>query len=269
MMLEARQMHARLDQATRAVGDALARAHAVGDRYLDLVREVVLGAVYHEASRGRVGFDEVADAIENGRGWIEPSMTMVGRKRLDDIRQCLESVLADRVPGDFVECGTWRGGACVFARACLEVLDADGGRCVWLADSFRGLPAATHPKDAGFDVNAADNHKLAVDEAVARGNMRALGFSTRFGVIPGWFKDTLPGPVKTISVLRLDGDLYESTMDALRTMYPLLSPGGYCLVDDYGSVPHCRRAIHEYRDEHGITAPLVEVDWTCVRWRKP
>jgi O-methyltransferase len=69
-------------------------------------------------------------------------------------------------------------------------------------------------------------------------------------------------------VLRLDGDLYESTMDALTALYPKLSPGGYAIVDDYGAIPACRQAVHDYRDAHGITEPIQEVDWTGAYWQR-
>ena len=69
-------------------------------------------------------------------------------------------------------------------------------------------------------------------------------------------------------MLRLDGDLYESTMDALNALYPKLSAGGYCIVDDYGVLETCRRAVHDYRDAHGITEPIIPVDWTCVYWQR-
>ena len=86
----------------------------------------------------------------------------------------------------------------------------------------------------------------------------------------GWFKDTLPAaPISALSVLRLDGDMYASTMDALSALYPKLAPGGFCIVDDYGAIEACRQAVTDYRNAHGIAAEMVPVDWTAVYWRKP
>ena len=56
--------------------------------------------------------------------------------------------------------------------------------------------------------------------------------------------------------MRLDGDLYESTIQALTALYPKLSIGGFCLIDDYGAIPACAKAVHDFRDRHGITEPL-------------
>jgi hypothetical protein len=68
--------------------------------------------------------------------------------------------------------------------------------------------------------------------------------------------------------MRLDADLYESTMDALKNLYPRLSPGGYVIVDDYWNSPPCHRAINDYRRQHGIEEPIVMVDWSGVTWQK-
>jgi len=88
--------------------------------------------------------------------------------------------------------------------------------------------------------------------------------------LKGWFRDTLPAaPIGKLALLRLDGDLYESTRDALHALYGKLSPGGFLLVDDYGDFPPCRKAVDEFRAEHRIDAPIVEVDWSGVYWRKP
>jgi O-methyltransferase len=67
--------------------------------------------------------------------------------------------------------------------------------------------------------------------------------------------------------MRLDGDLYESTMDVLVALYPKLSPGGYVIIDDY-SLPECKAAVDDYRAEHGITDPMTTVDWTGHYWRR-
>jgi O-methyltransferase len=87
--------------------------------------------------------------------------------------------------------------------------------------------------------------------------------------VPGWFRDTLPGaPIERIGLLRLDGDMYESTYVALEALYPRLSPGGYLVVDDYGAIPSCRRAITDYRAANHIEDPIHEIDWTGVYWRR-
>ncbi|HSI64629.1 MAG TPA: TylF/MycF/NovP-related O-methyltransferase, partial [Candidatus Saccharimonadia bacterium] len=85
----------------------------------------------------------------------------------------------------------------------------------------------------------------------------------------GWFSQTLPtAEVKQLAVMRLDGDMYESTMDALTHLYPKLSPGGFCIIDDYGAIPACRQAVRDYREAHGIVEPIAMIDWAGGFWRK-
>ena len=86
--------------------------------------------------------------------------------------------------------------------------------------------------------------------------------------LKGWFKDTLPAaPIDHIAVLRLDGDMYSSTMDALQALGHKVSPGGYIIVDDFGAVECCRKAIADYRREKGITAPINDIDGIGAYWR--
>ena len=70
-------------------------------------------------------------------------------------------------------------------------------------------------------------------------------------------------------MLRLAGDLYASTRDALVHMSPKLAVGGYCIVDDYYSFDECREAIDEYRQAHGIDAEMTRIDNMSVYWRVP
>jgi O-methyltransferase len=197
--------------------------------------------------------------------------TMMGMQRLTTLQRCVEAVLADDIPGDLVECGVWRGGACILMRAVLEAY-GDKTRRVWVADSFAGVPppdTANYKADKGmrFDRLA---HILAVPETEVRANFRRYGLlddQVRF--LPGWFKDTLhDAPIDRIAVLRLDGDLYESTIQALDALYPRLSPGGFCIIDDYHVVKPCRQAVTDYRAKHGVSAEIVDIDGSGVLWRK-
>jgi len=206
---------------------------------------------------------------EVGRDWPADAETMVGLKRLANVRECLESVIADGVPGDFIETGAWRGGTCIYARA---ILAAHGvtDRVVWVADSFEGLPAF----DGRFEADAGDQHHTKVDLAISvemvEANFRRYDLlDDQVKFLKGWFSDTLPtAPIEQISVLRLDGDMYASTMDALDALYDKVSVGGYVIVDDYGAVKGCAKAIHDFRDARGITDEILEIDWAGVYWRK-
>lgn len=198
------------------------------------------------------------------------AQTMIGVHRLRNVRACVETALAEGVPGDLIEAGTWRGGAAIMMRGVLEA-HAVPDRRVWVADSFQGLPepdAERYPADAP-DLNYTAE-ELAIPLAEVRANFERYGLlDDRVRFLEGWFRDTLPAlRGETWAVVRLDGDLYESTMDGLTNLYPQLAPGGFLIVDDFG-FPNCREAIEDYRRDNGIDAEITEVDWTGAYWRKP
>lgn len=206
-----------------------------------------------------------------GLDWPADALTMIGMTRLTSLQQCVETVITEDVPGDLVECGVWRGGASILMRAVLSAY-GDESRRVWLCDSFAGVPApdaAKYKADKGDRLHLAAPI-LAVSEQDVRANFQRYGLlddQVRF--VPGWFKDTLhDAPIERISILRLDGDLYESTIQALDGLYERLSPGGFCIVDDYHAIDGCRQAVTDYRAKHGISAEIVEIDGTGVLWRK-
>jgi hypothetical protein len=203
--------------------------------------------------------------------WPEDAETMIGLKRMQNIRYCVESILRDDIPGDLIETGVWRGGASIFMRAILKA-HSDTSRRVWLADSFRGLPkpdAERYPADKGSDFWVYED-RLGVPLEQVKRNFERYGLlddSVRFLV--GWFRDTLPNaPIDRLALLRLDGDMYESTMDGLVNLYHKVSPGGFVIVDDYGHVTQCRRAIEDFRKERNITETILPIDGFGVFWRK-
>ena len=196
---------------------------------------------------------------------------MIGSPRLDNVQYCVTSVLEDGIPGDLIETGVWRGGATILMRA---VLAAHGvtDRTVWV-DSFEGWPEPDPEKYPGDKGLGGGRKALGVGVEQVKENFARYGLldgQVRFLV--GWFKDTLPqAPVEQLAVVRLDGDLYESTMDAITALYPKLSVGGYLIIDDYGApvlADACRQAITDYRSAHNIVEPIHEVDWTGAYWRR-
>jgi O-methyltransferase len=213
-------------------------------------------------------FDQEVRA--EGRDWPPNAHSMIGLKRLNNLQFCVQDVLVKGIPGDFIETGVWRGGATIFMRAVLKAYDVSD-RFVWVLDSFEGLPAPNekkYPEDTGDLLHTS--RELAVSLEQVKSNFKKYGLlddQVRF--LRGWFRDTLPGaPIEKLAVLRLDGDMYESTMDALTNLYPKLSVGGYLIVDDYGAIPACRKAIHDYRGSHGIREKILEIDWTGVYWQR-
>lgn len=205
---------------------------------------------------------------ERGKDWPTVAHTMIGLKRLDNLQHCVERVIADDVPGDLIETGVWRGGACILMRAVLKAWGVED-RTVWVADSFEGLPAPKeqYAADRGELFHTIDLLRVSLEEV--QDNFRRYGLlDTQVQFLKGWFSDTLPAaPIRSLAVLRLDGDMYESTWDALTSLYPKLSPGGFCIVDDYWAVKGCRQAIHDFRDQHGISEEIVPIDDDGTYWR--
>jgi hypothetical protein len=193
--------------------------------------------------------------------------TMIGRDRLENVRHCVTTALDDGIAGDLVECGVWRGGVGILMRGILAARGIED-RTVWMADSFAGLPRP-EGRDK-LDLSADQRPELVVAQKRVAAHFERFGLlDDRVRFLRGWFKDTLPGaPIGPIAVLRLDGDLYESTMSTLTALYDKVSPGGFVIVDDYTSVRFCKAATDEFRAERGITDEIVPIDWTGVFWRK-
>jgi O-methyltransferase len=203
------------------------------------------------------------------RNMCEFAHTMVGRKRLDNIQDCLAAVKRDNIPGDVAETGAWRGGSAIYMKGCLTAWSMED-RLVWVADSFEGLPVPSLPQDAGYDFSITKVPILAISLDEVQENFRRynlLDDKVRF--VKGWFRDTLHvAPIRKLSVLRLDGDLYESTLDALDALYAKVSPGGFIIVDDFNDFEPCRRAVLDFRERHNINDPMENIDWSATFWRK-
>jgi len=205
----------------------------------------------------------------DGRVWPGYAETMVGVKRLDNIRHCVEQVLEDGIEGDFIETGVWRGGTCIFMRGILAAYGIQDRR-VFVADSFRGLPK---PDSQKYPADTNDEHHtqafLAVSQEEVENNFSKYGLlDDQVVFLKGWFKDTLPGaPIEKLSILRLDGDMYSSTIEALESLYPKLQTGGFCIIDDY-ALDGCKQAVDDYRLKNQIQAEIKEIDWTGSYWKK-
>jgi hypothetical protein len=254
--------------------------------YVDLLKKCLTDSIYDDGldmMSGTFAIDPETNMIRSieaktaapdrkrlGLIWPSRAHTMVGMPRLDNIQFCVESVLRDGIPGDFIETGVWRGGASIFMRGLLKASGVSN-RIVWVADSFEGLPppdGAHYPQD-GVD----DFHRyvfLAVSLGEVTKNFERYGLlddQVRF--LKGWFRDTLPkAPIKQLAILRLDGDMYESTRDGLLHLYPKLQPGGFVIVDDYNVVQACNDAVDDFRREHGISGELIGIEGCGAFWRK-
>lgn len=239
--------------------------------YLDLLKRCLANTIYQDSGILR-GERRAFDIRVRGQGqdWPAVAHTMIGIKRLDALHFCIEDVLRRSVPGDLIETGVWRGGAAIFMRGALKAHGVTD-RTVWAADSFAGLPPPNvekYPQDAGYNFHKFQ--ELAVPLEEVQENFRRYGLlDEQVKFLKGWFRDTLPAaPIRRLAVLRLDGDLYESTMDALTHLYPKLESGGYAIIDDYGDVTACRQAVDDYRRAQRIDAEMVQIDLTGVFWQK-
>jgi len=240
--------------------------------YFELMKKCLTDLIYADMQSQPVlrsnSFDR--NRRMNGQDWPSYAHTMVGLKRLDNIQFCVEDVIKRQIPGDLIETGVWRGGSTIFMRAILKAYDI-ADRNVWVADSFEGLPM---PNEDQYPADKGDPHykfaELAVSLEQVRENFAKYDLlDDQVKFLKGWFRDTLPtAPIKQLAVLRLDGDMYESTMDALTSLYPKLSVGGYMIIDDYGAIAQCKQAVHDFRNAHQITDEIIGVDWTGVYWQR-
>ena len=240
--------------------------------YLDLMEKVLLNLIYEDPPQdpwsGSVYRPELR---ANGMDWPSVAHSMIGWKRMRNVRVLAEQAIRTGIPGDFIETGVWRGGACIMMRAVLEAYGVRD-RLVYACDSFEGLPPPDikqFPKEAPNDPHHTFRElKVSLEEV--QENFRRYGLldgQVRF--LRGWFKDTLPSaPIGRIALARLDGDMYQSTMEALTYLYDNVSIGGHLIIDDYGAVEGCRRAVEDFRQEFLIDEPIIPIDRMGVYWMK-
>lgn len=227
--------------------------------YLDLLKRCLTRTLYEPATAGRIA----------GMEWPAEAETMIGYARLTNIVECVDTVIAEDVPGDLCEAGVWRGGAAIMMKAALETFDHRQSRVVWVADSFKGLP----PPNPDYEYDVGDLHHtfdhLAVSVDEVRGNFyRYSLLDDRVKFIEGWFSESLPGPIEQLAVLRCDGDMYGSTYETLTALEPLVSPRGYIIIDDYFLLDGCRHAVDDYRYERDLHEQIHRIDRCGAFWRK-
>jgi hypothetical protein len=267
--------------------------------YLDLLKRCVTNLIYRDPAIRYIGEDIDESPIGPfslsrrvaGKDWPSQAHTMIGIRRLDNIQALVEQILQTQVPGDLIETGIWRGGSTIFMRGVLKAYGVTD-RTVWVADSFDGFPrteqqglSAESFTSPGLDalrsgwvqssLPAQVQDRLdAVMEGMSYDEVRER--FDRYGPLDdqvhflrGWFRDTLPSaPIERLALLRLDGDLYDSTYDALDALYPRLSTGGYAIVDDYNTYKECRRAVHDYLGRTGAGADIQPIDDEAVFWQR-
>lgn len=241
------------------------------DLYLDLLIKVLANTIYEDPSINPINKGPFQPELrEIGYDWPALAHTMVGLRRLENVRELTQRALDERIPGDFIETGVWRGGCCILMRGILAA-NGDRDRKVYVADSFAGLPPPNpqiYPADAEMDLSV--HEELAVSLETVKDNFARYGLlDDQVIFVKGLFRDALPElDAGAFCLLRLDGDYYESTYDSLKYLYPKLSSGGYIIVDDFNYLAATREAVVDYRARMGITAPMHRVDWSAGWWRK-
>lgn len=256
--------------------------------YLDLLKQALTASIYDESGWTVLNNFKIGDKLipvppeiallrktpldvarrEIGKDWPFFGYSMIGRKRLDNIQFCIDQILQNHVPGDFIETGVWRGGATIFMRAMLLVRSV-ADRNVWVADSFEGMPSKGEQDKSNTDPDLSKVKYLAVSLEQVQANFRRFGLlDDQVKFLKGWFKDSLPvAPIQQLALLRCDCDLYESTTDTLVHLYHKVSPGGYVIVDDYLDWQGCRQAVDAFRRDRNITAEIQVIDQNGIYWQ--
>ena len=196
------------------------------------------------------------------------NLSMLSRERLEHLEIILKQFQDEAIAGDIIETGCWRGGACIYMRAILENL-GEPSRVVYAADSFEGVPKPNlerYPIDA-YSTHWSSDWLKAPVEGVREAFRRYGYLDDRTVILKGWFKDTIPG-LKSRSrrwcLLRLDGDIYESTIQVLDALYDDLVPGGYVVIDDFGTDVGAAHATRDFLHKIGrIAPPAKETGKAC------
>ncbi len=204
------------------------------------------------------------------------SLTMTSPERIFGLCQAVDHLLKVNVPGDFVECGVWRGGSSVaMIRSLLhqQVCDRD----LWLYDTFEGMSSPTdhdvdcfgNPAENLLERDRQDREaptsvwcEASLDDV--RHNVSGCGYpSAKVHYVVGKVEDTIPQQIpERIALLRLDTDWFESTWHELVHLYPRLVPGGILIIDDYGHWQGCRQAVDQYLAAHAPDLFLHRLDYT-------
>ncbi|MBU2259633.1 TylF/MycF family methyltransferase [Patescibacteria group bacterium] len=206
---------------------------------------------------------ELTQIIDQDKMFLEifescKNFTMTSKERMYALYKATRQVIECSVPGDFVECGVWKGGSAMIIAYSLIGLNATD-RKIYLYDTFEGM---TEPKECDFrawDNTRAwnewnDKQKLNYNDWCyapmneVKSNMTSTGYPEENIIyVKGKVEETIPkrAPAE-IAILRLDTDWYESTMHELIHLYPLLSKNGVLIIDDYGYWAGSKKATDEY-----------------------
>jgi len=185
--------------------------------------------------------------------------TMTSKERMYSLYKAVEYIINAKIPGDFVECGVWRGGSTMLIALTLLELNATN-RKIYLYDTFEGMAKPTqndfqlrdessHASDA-WKKNQKKNHNSWCYSAISqvKKNMNSTKYPKNNMIfIKGKVEETIPKKIPVhIALLRLDTDFYESTKHELTHLFPLVLKKGVLIIDDYGYWAGSKKAVDEY-----------------------
>src|SRR4051812_29813395 len=197
---------------------------------------------------------------------VEP-YTLTGPLRTVSLMRALEYLVRQRIPGDIVECGVWKGGSMMAAaRALLRLQETS--RQLWLFDTFTGMSAPTAEDVSVCQISAEEDYKgtyLRVGLEEVRSAVLSTGYpQEQIRFVEGKVEDTIPAQIpEQIALLRLDTDWYESTRHELLHLFPRLVRGGVLIIDDYGHWQGARKASDEYFAANNVAILLNRIDFSA------
>lgn len=214
------------------------------------------------------GFDETTIKIYEQ---VSP-FTLTNIERVFALKNAVEYIIKNDIPGDIVECGVWRGGSMM--AAALTLLNLGAKRRLYLFDTFAGMTAPTSVDRDLFGKSATESSEGFGDRSKdvpplweVKANLRSTGYDENLiTYVQGPVEETLPANAPaTIAILRLDTDWYESTRHEMQHLYPRLSGGGALIIDDYGYYEGARLAVDEFIAAGGLPLLLHRIDSTGAR----
>ena len=250
---------------------------------IDFLKYVLLGRVnksklvenWEKSSEFPSDFeiDEITNSeIDNlrleGLDWPTDALTMIGLKRLNNLHQMLDYVRENNIDGDLIETGVWKGGATIFMKLYCDIYNLN--KKIFVCDSFEGLPK---PSGKFIQDNGDIHHsfkELSISLEEVRSNFKKMNcLDDNVIFIKGFFGETLPNndKIKKLAILRMDGDMYESTYDVFHSCYDKLVSNGVCIIDDY-CLNGAKLCVHDFRKEKGIEDPIITIDKCGVYWIK-
>lgn len=251
----------------------------VRNRYIDLLKKCVLDNIYKNQKDFYRKTNATEDEIVNGIYYPDRAHTMIGEERLNNIQNLMEYCINNNIPGDFIETGVWRGGATIFMAGILQAYSIKD-RKVFVADSFEGLPlsVSSYPIDVKINSKCHTIEYLKVSQQEVEDNFKAYDLlDDNVVFIKGYFEHSLVNaPIDQLALLRLDGDMYSSTIQVFNILYDKVSIGGYIIIDDW-TLPGAKAATLDFRKSRNIHDPIIEIPLLgkskvkqnqCCYWKK-